>query len=113
MISSRNMHTITSLPISKRDHTFAELALNVAQQSEMLFRHGCVCTINGKVVSTGCNNYRTQSKTGLIDSCSCHAEMDALRKFLTKGAQLSKGTRLPKGAQLPKGTRLPKVAKVA
>ena len=107
------MSTRIAQCISKRDQQFAQIALNLAQESKMLFRHGCVCTINGKIVATGVNNYRTQSRTGLIDSCSCHAEMDALRKFISKENILPKGTRLPKGTYMPKGTRVPKVAKVA
>ena len=76
-----------SSTISKGSTKFINQALTIAQSSSMLFRHGCVCVANGKVISTGVNNYRTRCNTGLIDSCSCHAEMDAVRKIIkgTKG----------------------------
>tara|TARA_B100000212_G_C27234042_1_gene472881 strand:+ start:274 stop:504 length:231 start_codon:yes stop_codon:yes gene_type:complete len=72
--------------ISKNDMKFSDIAYNHAMSSEMLFKHGCVCVMNGKIISKGQNNYRTQCKSGLIDSCSTHAEMDALRKILIKVA---------------------------
>ena len=78
--------TFNTMNISKRDEHFANIAYNTATNSEMLFQHGCVCVMNGKVVSTGYNNYRTQCRTGLVDSCSTHAEMDAIRKLLIKVA---------------------------
>lgn len=77
---------MTNNIISKNDQKFIDIAYNQAITSEMLFKHGSVCVMNGKVVSTGVNNYRTQCKTGLIDNCSCHAEMDAIRKILIKVA---------------------------
>ena len=77
---------MTNNNISKHDQKFIDIAYNEAINSEMLFKHGSVCVMNGKVVSTRVNNYRTQCKTGLIDSCSCHAEMDAIRKILIKVA---------------------------
>ncbi len=70
--------------ISKREQKFIDEAYDQAQNSKMLCRHGCVCVINGKIVSSGYNNYRTHSCTKLIDGCSCHAEMDAIRKILIK-----------------------------
>ena len=77
--------------VSKREQKFIDLAYDQSQGSKMLFRHGCVCVMNGKVVSTGVNNYRTHCRSGLIDGCSCHAEMDALRKLLIKVSS-AKGT---------------------
>mgnify|MGYP001162179316 FL=1 len=73
--------------VSKRATKFADQAMTLAKTSPMLFRHGCVCVVNGKVISTGVNNYRTHCCSGMIDSCSCHAEMDAVRKIIkgTKG----------------------------
>ena len=72
------------MSISKNEQRFINLAYQESQHSKMLSRHGCVCVINGKVVSKGYNNYRTHCSSGLIDGCSCHAEMDALRKLLIK-----------------------------
>jgi len=56
------------------------MATQYAIKSTMRGRHGCVITFHGKVVATGYNSLRNQSKDGLLKNCcSCHAEMDALR----------------------------------
>ena len=70
--------------ISSRDYYFANIALNHAKNAEGPFRHGSVCVLHGKIISHGHNNYRTRCRSQLIDSCSCHAEVDALRKILLK-----------------------------
>ena len=70
--------------LSSRDYYFANIALNHAKNAEGPFRHGSVCVLHGKIISSGHNNYRTRCRSHLIDSCSCHAEVDALRKILLK-----------------------------
>lgn len=58
------------------------VAVNVALNSDILHRHGCVIAHNGKIVSTGYNNERNYSSDGLIDCCSsCHAEISAIRNI--------------------------------
>lgn len=65
---------------SLKDKRYMELAVREAYKSEMYNRHGCVIVVNGKIIGRGCNNYRTVFKDGIANSsCSCHAEMDALR----------------------------------
>jgi tRNA(Arg) A34 adenosine deaminase TadA len=60
-----------------------DAAIVEARKSELAYRLGCVAVASGKVVARGHNNYRTYSKDGLIDNvCSCHAEIDVLRKCL-------------------------------
>ena len=71
------------LQCSNNDDRYTNIALDEAHKSHVTFRHGCVAVASGKVVARGCNNYRTFSKDGLIgSSCSCHAEIDVLRKCL-------------------------------
>ena len=71
--------------LSKRDQRFIDLAYNESFKSKLLMRHGCVAVVNGKIVATGVNNYRTKcTRTHLVDGCSTHAEMDALRKLMIK-----------------------------
>ena len=78
--------TLTST-ITTRDIKFMEHAHRVAQSSKLMMRHGAVCVANNRVISTGTNHYRYASSDGFIPpGCSCHAEMDALRKLLPKGA---------------------------
>ncbi len=67
-------------PASQTDMRYMDMAMSVAQNSSMSRAHlGCVAVANGRVVSRGCNSYRTQSRDGLISGCSCHAEIEALR----------------------------------
>jgi|TARA_B110000967_G_C18893165_1_gene568763 tRNA(Arg) A34 adenosine deaminase TadA len=62
---------------------FVNMAATEAQKSPVLYKHGCVAVVSGKVVARGHNNYRTSSKDGLIgNNCSCHAEIDVLRKCM-------------------------------
>lgn len=68
------------LSVSVKDRRYMELAVREAYKSEMYTRHGCVIVVNGKVIGRGHNNYRTAFADGFIrGTCSCHAEMDALR----------------------------------
>lgn len=65
---------------SAKDRRYMELAVREAYKSNMYSRHGCIIVVNGKVIGRGHNNYRTVFGDGFIEgTCSCHAEMDALR----------------------------------
>ncbi len=66
----------------KQEKIFAH-SLDEAKKSNMLFKHGCVATYGGHVISKGYNNHKSySSKDNFIDDrCSCHAEMDVLRKI--------------------------------
>ncbi len=68
----------------------ASLAYHESTKSPMFFRHGCVIAKGRKVVSHGFNNSRIKCKEGLISdtSCSCHAEVDAIRRVY--GSRLRK-----------------------
>ena len=78
-----------SFKLTNKDHRHIARAKTEALKSLMLMRHGCVVANGNKVVATGYNSYRTRFGDNFINkSCSCHAEMDALRKVLryrTKG----------------------------
>ena len=70
-----------SLTCSNRDLRYIQLAGYEATKSIVGYKHGCVAVVSGKIVARGFNNYRTHSKDGLIaHACSCHAEIDVLRK---------------------------------
>ena len=69
------------MKFTNRDAKYMELAIKEAEKSELRAHVGCVAVVSGKVVAKGYNNYRTYSKDGLIQkTCSCHAEVDTLRK---------------------------------
>jgi len=69
--------------ISNQEHKFASEAYDVALKSPCLHKHGCVATMNGKIIAHGYNNYQVRKKIPILkcDDCSCHAEMDAIRKI--------------------------------
>ena len=70
---------------SLNDEKFASIASHNAEKSELLSRHGCVAVASGQIVAQGCNTYRTYSYDGFIkNSCSCHAEINVLRKCLRR-----------------------------
>ena len=70
---------------SNTDARYMSLAIEEAMKSKISFQLGCIAVGSGKIVARGCNNYRTYSKDGMIGkSCSCHAEIDVLRKCLKK-----------------------------
>lgn len=82
--------------ITNKDRKYISSALDIAQNSNMLMKHGCVVVENNRIVGKGWNMMRNQFKenfTGVSGnfigvSCSCHAEMYALRQALrtkTKG----------------------------
>ena len=65
------------------DAKYISLAVSEAEKSHLRARLGCVAVVSGNAVARGYNNYRTYSNDGMIEkSCSCHAEMDVLRKCL-------------------------------
>jgi len=85
MISINKVCKMGGSDCSNNDNRYTNIALDEAHKSCVTFRHGCVAVASGKVVARGYNNYRTYSKDGLIgSSCSCHAEIDVLRKCLKK-----------------------------
>lgn len=67
---------------TNKHERMASMAFNEASKSTLLFQHGCVISRGRQVVSRGHNNSRTHCKRGLISdtSCSCHAEVDAIRR---------------------------------
>ncbi len=68
---------------TQNDEKFVSLAMNEAEKSQLGSRLGCIAVTSGKIIARGFNHYRTFSKDGLIkNTCSCHAEMDVLRKCL-------------------------------
>mgnify|MGYP001281326409 FL=1 len=71
--------------ISTHEESFISIACELANDSKMLQKHGCVAVVNGKVVGTGCNNYRNYSRDGMLSNCcSCHAEIAATRSALKR-----------------------------
>jgi len=68
-------------PLSNNDEKYAANAYIEACKSQMAMQHGCIAVRSGKIIAKGHNKCRTYSKDGLIyNSCSCHAEIDVLRK---------------------------------
>ena len=68
---------------SVQDERYANLALSEADKSTMKYhKHGCIAVVGGTIVARGYNTYRSHSNDGFLNgSCSCHAEIDVLRKL--------------------------------
>lgn len=70
---------------TNNDEKYVSLAVAEAEKSDLRAKLGCIAVVSGKVVAKGFNHYRTFSKDKLIEkTCSCHAEIDVLRKCLKK-----------------------------
>lgn len=69
------------MEVTKKDMNFINVAFELATKSDMLMKHGCVIVRNNKIIGKGYNSLRTQFNDNFIgESCSCHAEMHALRE---------------------------------
>ena len=67
--------------VSRQDENIMHFACKEAEKSPCLHRHGCVATINGKIIGRGHNNYRIWSRDPFCSQgCSCHAEVHTLRE---------------------------------
>ncbi len=65
---------------SATDETYMALAAIESRKSDLQSRHGCLAVVSGKIMGRGHNSSRTHSCDGFIqNTCSCHAEMAALR----------------------------------
>lgn len=62
-----------------KDEKYIQMACSYAEKSTMFSRHGCVLVHHGKIISYGVNQLRNYSNDRIIQGCSCHAEMDAIR----------------------------------
>jgi tRNA(Arg) A34 adenosine deaminase TadA len=66
--------------LSVIDYNYLATAAQEAKKSQLQSRHGCIAVANGKIRGRGHNSSRTQSCDGFIaNTCSCHAEIAALR----------------------------------
>ena len=77
-----NNKTMMTMDCTFNDEKFANVAMEEANKSDLLSQHGCVAVINGKVMARGHNSSRCYSGDGFLrKTCSCHAEVDVLRKL--------------------------------
>jgi len=68
--------------LSTTDQTYMSHAAHEATKSNLQSQHGCIAVVNGKIMGRGHNSSRTQSQDGFIhNTCSCHAEIAALRNL--------------------------------
>jgi len=71
------------MDIHKKDIKFIDLAFDVASKSTMKMQHGSVVVKGNKMIASGYNSERTSFSDGFTGkTCSCHAEMAALRNAL-------------------------------
>ena len=87
--------------LSLTDQTYIIQAAYEATKSNLLSRHGCVAVVNGKILGRGYNSSRTQSCDGFIcNTCSCHAEIAALRNLYHTYGKYGKYNKQIKGSGL-------------
>ena len=75
--------SLSSCSLNNRDERFARYALMEANKSNMVHhQHGCIAVLGGQIIARGYNSDRTQSSDGFLkNTCSCHAEIDVMRKL--------------------------------
>ena len=85
-----------TLDLTSTDHTFLMRAAQLSGKSDMTSKHGCVAVLNGKIIGRGFNSNRTQSIDGFIrNTCSCHAEIAAIRNVWHKICDVSRSSNNP------------------
>jgi tRNA(Arg) A34 adenosine deaminase TadA len=80
-----NLNTFSTIPslTGKMESVFS-LCLNEASKSNLLFRHGCIATYGGKIMCKGCNTTTSSTDNFIRNSCTCHAEINVLRRMFQK-----------------------------
>lgn len=71
--------------LSRKQRSFLDLAVRVAESSEVSFKHGAVVVRGGSVLSVGVNKWKNPMKPDFPPSAydptiSVHAEVDALSR---------------------------------
>ena len=62
--------------ISNKMYNIYTQCLLEAEKSILRYRHGCIATYGGKIISRGCNTPKYDKNT-----CTCHAEVNVLHKL--------------------------------
>jgi tRNA(Arg) A34 adenosine deaminase TadA len=71
--------------LSIKEQSFINSAVKEASSSDCLRMHGCVVVSHGKIIGKGCNHHRPSSTSDkfMVNQCTCHAEISALREAYT------------------------------
>jgi tRNA(Arg) A34 adenosine deaminase TadA len=69
--------------VSKKKEKIFSRAMEEAEKSQMLFKHGCIATCGGKIIASGFNKHKSLNGNDLFmnNQCSCHAEINVLKKI--------------------------------
>ncbi len=65
--------------ISNKMYNIYTQCLLEAEKSILRYRHGCIATYGGKIISRGCNTPKYDKNT-----CTCHAEVNVLHNLYNK-----------------------------
>ena len=74
--------------LSNKQRRYIDGAINAACLSKMGYKVGAIVVKGAKIVSIGCNNVRETIKNQYMPSC--HAEIDALYKYLRYNEDVNK-----------------------
>lgn len=78
---------------AKMENIYA-LCLSQAAESHLLYRHGCIATYGGKIICKGCNTTTYSTDDFIKNNCTCHAEINVLRRLYTKYQRQSKENKI-------------------
>lgn len=80
--------------LSIKEQQVYSLCLIEASKSKLLYQHGCIATVGGKIIERGINNHNNRNKLCVENICSCHAEIDVLYKIYYRFHKRGKGSKI-------------------
>jgi tRNA(Arg) A34 adenosine deaminase TadA len=82
----------SSQMLTKKQEKIFSSSLEEAEKSNLLFKHGCVATYGGHIIASGYNTHKNYSQHDefVHNQCSCHAEMNVLRKIYYRYRKMKK-----------------------
>jgi tRNA(Arg) A34 adenosine deaminase TadA len=80
---------------SKKESVYSQCLIQ-ASKSTLLYKHGCIATYGGKIMCKGCNTTIYSTDEFIKNSCSCHAEINVIRRMYQKYQRQSKEKKIQK-----------------
>lgn len=87
---------LTGKMLSGKMESIYSQCLVQASKSNLLYRHGCIATYGGKIICKGCNTTTYSTDEFIKNNCTCHAEINVLRRMYQKYQRQSKEEKIRK-----------------